>query len=70
MPKHDTDFAINDSSISVGETWEELLRFAQNRVNDNNMSKEYPLEVRKRQMLTLKTLVQHLDKNHSVMEVS
>lgn len=58
------NYALNEDMQTLEQLWESIHKLAGGRVRDNALGEEYPLETRIRQTLTLKVLVEVLEKTH------
>lgn len=59
------DFKRNDNTQTVSELWLSIQKNADRRVSDNELSGEYPLDIRDRQLAQLKVLVSELELAHT-----
>lgn len=63
-----TDFQVDSETQNISELWEAIEKIAKGRVQDNERSDEYPLEMRKRQLHSLQNLIDTIQKTHNKMD--
>lgn len=61
---------INDETQTLGELWQSVAVLASGRVEDNALVSEYPLDIRKRQVESLKHLVVTIEATHNQIELT
>ena len=61
------DFRAHPVSATIRDLWIQLDEFAGNRVADNMVRQDYPLDVREAQMHTLDTIVAAIHEAHAAM---
>jgi hypothetical protein len=60
---------INDETQSLSELWQSVAILASGRVSDNALVSEYPIDIRKRQVESLKHLVATIEATHNQIEL-
>lgn len=55
---------LNQDTQTIGELWESLATFCNNRIEDNKRNEQYPLDTRISQMAHLQSLVNAIYATH------
>lgn len=66
--KANVDYRIDEDTQSLGELWSSLAKLSAGRAHDNNVTQEYPLDIRKRQIEGILLLANTIKKTHEKID--
>jgi hypothetical protein len=66
----DMNFKVKAEMQSISELWESVEKLAKGRVQDNGKCDSYPIDIREKQLVSLRNLIENIESTHGAMQAS